>query len=192
FFNSNGQRTATDYRKFVQHEYGAFIQDSWKVRSNLTFQFGLRYEFNGVPFERDGNFSNLLDQQASAVPPITFQLVGPGTGRQVYRNDALNIEPRVGVAWDPSGSGKTSVRAGYGIFHDRVFGNLFTNLKGNPPFVAGVQNFPNENFGPSAPIVTLAQLPPPPTQPAPSAAVPDGAFLPTPTILDPNLRIPYT
>ena len=146
FYNAQGTRTAVDFREFVQHEYGFFIQDSWKVRSNLTLQLGLRYEFDGVPFERDGNLSNLLNQQASAVPPITFQTVGPGTGRQLYRDDYHDFEPRVGLAWDPFGTGKTSFRVGYGIFHDRIFGNLFTNLKGNPPFVAGVQNFPNKDF----------------------------------------------
>jgi hypothetical protein len=193
FFNAGGQRTATDYRRFVQHEYGAFIQDSWKVRSNLTLQLGLRYEFNGVPFERDGNFSNLLNQQASATPPITFQTVGPGTGRQVYRNDAYDIEPRLGIVWDPSGKGRTSFRAGYGIFHDRVFGNLFTNLKGNPPFVAGVQNFPNEDFSNGAGrVVTLSTLSPPATEPAPPAAIPDRSLLSGISIIDPNLKTPYT
>ena len=154
---------------------------------------GLRYEFDGVPFERDGNFSNLLNQQASAVPPITFQTVGPGTGRQLYRDDYRDFEPRVGLAWDPFGNGKTSIRVGYGIFHDRIFGNLFTNLKGNPPFVAGVQNFPNEDFanGLGAPV-TLATLRPPATQPAPSASVPDQSLLSSISIIDPNLKTPYT
>ncbi len=193
FFNARGQRTPTDFRRFVQHEYGVFAQDSWKIRSNLTIQFGLRYEFDGVPFERDGNLSNLLNQQPWVTPPITFQTVGPGTGRQMYNSDPYDFEPRLGVAWDPFRNGKTSLRAGYGIFHDRVFGNLFTNLKGNPPFVAGVQNFPNQNFGsPGQSIVTLGTLIPPATQPAPSATVQDGALLSTVNILDPNLKTPYT
>ena len=103
FYNASGQRRATDFLKFVQHEYAGFVQDSWKARSNLTIQFGLRYEFDGVPFERGGNFSNLLSQQASGVPPITFQTVGPGTGRNLYNNDPWDFEPRLGLAWDPVG-----------------------------------------------------------------------------------------
>jgi hypothetical protein len=193
FYNANGTRTATDFRRFVQHEFGTFVQDSWKLRSNLTIELGLRYEFFGVPSERDENFSNLLNQQASDTPPITFQVVGPGTGRQIYRDDFSNFEPRMGLAWDPFKSGKTSFRAGYGIFHDRVFGNLFENLRGDPPFIAGVQNFPNIDFsnGVGA-LVTLNQLRAPATQPAPTASVPDGSLLTGIFILDPNLKTPYT
>lgn len=187
FFNASGTRTASDGRLLDQHEYGAFIQDSWKVRSNLTIQLGMRYEFDGVPFERNGNLSNLLDQQPYDAAPLTFQTVGPGTGRQIYRDDYKDFEPRVGVAWDPFKDGKTSLRAGYGIFHDRIFGNLFGNLRGDPPFETTVQNFPNA--GPS--VVTLANLPPPATQPAPSASVTDGSYESV-TILDPNLKTPYT
>ena len=192
FFNARGARTPTDFRRFVQHEYGAFVQDSWKIRPNLTLSYGLRYEFNGVPFERDGNLSNLLNQQASDAAPLTFQTVGPGTGRQIYANDPYDFEPRVGLAWDPFRDGKTSFRAGYGMFHDRLFGNLFTNLKGNPPFVAGVQNFPNQDYGNGTPIVTLNGLAAPVTQPAPSATVPDGSLLSSIEILDPRLKTPYT
>ena len=193
FFNAGGTRTAVDFRSFVQHEYGAFIQDSWKMRSNLTLQFGMRYEFNGVPFETGGNLSNLLNQQANATPPITFQTVGPGTGRQIYRNDPYDIEPRFGLAWDPFHNGKTSVRIGYGMFHDRLFGNLFTNLKGDPPFIAGVQNFPNNDFSNGiGAVTTLRTLPAPGTQPAPSASVPDGSLLTGISLIDPNLKTPYT
>jgi len=193
FYNAQGTRRATDFLRFVQHEYGAFVQDSWKVRSNLTLQFGLRYEFFGVPFERDGNFSNLLGQQTNDTPPITFQTVGPGTGRQLYRDDYKDFEPRVGLAWDPFSDGKTSVRLGYGIFHDRIFGNLFENLRGNPPFIAGIQNYPNLDFATGAgSLVTIDGLPAPATQPAPSAAVPDGSYLGGVSTLDPNLKTPYT
>ena len=190
FFSAQGQRTATDYRRFVQHEYGFFIQDSWKVRPNLTLGLGLRYELDQAPFERDGNFSNLLYQQPWDTPPITFQTVGPGTGRQAFYGYPYNFEPRLGLAWDPFHDGKTSFRAGYGIFHDRVFGNLFTNLKGDPPFVAGVQNYPNINFPDT--LVTLGSLAAPPTQPAPSATVQDGSLLSSITVLDPLLRNPQT
>jgi Carboxypeptidase regulatory-like domain/TonB dependent receptor len=193
FFTASGTRTATDYRKFVQHEYGFFVQDSWKASNHLTLELGLRYEFDGVPFERDGNLSNLLNQQPYDNAPFTFQTVGPGTGHQIYKDDYKNFEPRLGLAWDPFGDGKTSFRMGYGIFHDRIFGNIFTNLKGDPPFVASVENFPNNDFaGGIGNPVTLANLPPPATQPAPSATVPADSYLSAITILDPNIKTPYT
>jgi Carboxypeptidase regulatory-like domain/TonB dependent receptor len=193
FYNAQGTRTALDYRSFVQHEYAGFAQDSWKVRSNLTIELGLRYEFEGVPFERSGNFSNLLYQQASATPPITFSTVGPGTGRQLYNNDPYDFEPRMGLAWDPFKDGKTSVRMGYGIFHDRVFGNLFEILRGDPPFVADVENFPNLNFANGVGgVTTLSTLPPPVTQPSPSASVPAGSYLSGIDLVAPNLKTPYT
>jgi hypothetical protein len=190
FYNSQGQRMATDYRRFVQHEYGLFFQDSWKVRSNLTLNLGLRYAYDGVPYERDGNLSNLLYQNASDPAPITFETVGPGTGRQIFYSYPYEFEPRVGLAWDPFGDGKTAVRLGYGIFHDRTFGNLFTNLKGNPPFQAGFQNYPNLDI--TNGVVTAANLAAPVTQPAPSSSVADGTYLAGISILDPQLRNPYT
>jgi hypothetical protein len=192
FFNASGNRTATDYRLLDQHEYGAYVQDAWKVRNNLTLQLGMRYEFYGVPFERNGNLSNLLDQQPYDPAPLTFQTVGPGTGRQMYKDDYLDFEPRLGLAWDPFKDGKTSFRMGYGIFHDRIFGNLTGNLRGDPPFETTVQNLPNANFAAGAgSLVTLSQLPPPATQPAPSATVPAGSYLSL-EILDPNIKTPYT
>jgi hypothetical protein len=180
FFNTQGQRSATNYARYVQHEYGAFFQDQWKVRPNLTLQLGLRYQFDGVPFERDGQLSNLFANPAG-LAPLTFSTVGPGTGQELYYNDPFNFEPRFGLAWDPFNSGKTSVRVGYGIFHDRIFGNLFTGLKSNPPFVGSFTNYlPG----------TVSTLPPPATLPAPSATVQDGDFASASTI-DQYLKTPY-
>jgi hypothetical protein len=184
FYNAAGQRRATDFLRFVQHEYGFFFQDSYKVKPNLTLQFGLRYEFDGVPYERNGNISNLYNQLPWGPGPFTFQTAGPGTGRKLYDTYIYNFEPRVGLAWDPFRDGKTSVRAGFGIFHDRAFGNLFENLRGNPPFIAGFQNF--------VPGVTVSNLAAPPTQPSPSSTVTDGTYLSGVTLLDPLLRNPYT
>ena len=193
FYNAGGQRTPTDYKRFVQHEYGLFFQDSWKLRPNLTLQLGLRYSYDGVPFERNGQVSNLLNQNPWDPAPITFQTAGGDTGRKLFASYPYEWEPRFGLAWDPFSDGKTAVRVGYGIFHDRTFGNLFTNLKGNPPFQAGFQNYPNLDFTNGVgSVVTVAGLAAPRTQPAPSASVPDGTYLSTASILDPLLLNPYT
>jgi len=141
FFDKSGVRQATDNKKFRQHEYDWFGQDEWKVRRNLTLTLGLRYQLDGVPYEENANFSNLLESPASPAP-ITLSIVGPGTGHQIYNSDYSNLEPRVGLSWDPFGDGKTAVRGAFGIFHDRVFGNLFGNARSNPPFEQDWQQFP--------------------------------------------------
>jgi outer membrane receptor protein involved in Fe transport len=176
-------QTSTDNRKFRYHEYGFYGQDSWKVRSNLTLNFGLRYEFNGVPFETSNTFSNLY-QDPSGFAPFTFQAVGPGTGRLLYSNDYHDFEPRVGFSWDPFKNGKTSLRAGFGIFHDRIFGNLLGNARGNPPFQ---QTYFNEPIFTASP--TPDTEPMPPTMPA-TAVVDQDAFI-TPDIIAANIKMPY-
>ncbi len=152
FFDKSGNRTQNDFRRFRQHEYDFYVQDSWKIRQNLTLNFGLRYQFNGVPYEVDNNLSNLFENASGPAPDsldpntpgcdpaqptcngFTFTLVGPGTGHLLYDNNFNNFEPRLGFAWDPFRDGKTAVRGAFGIFHDRVFGNLFGNATSNPPF----------------------------------------------------------
>ena len=180
YFNKTGIRTATDNRKFRQREYGFYAQDSWKFRSNLTLNFGLRYQFNGVPYEASGNLSNLY-VPANGPAPFTFQLAGPGSGRLLYNNDFSNFEPRIGFAWDPFKNGATSVRGAYGIFHDRIFGNLFGNARGNPPFQQDVFNLP---------LDLIANIPFPADQVS-SPTVQEGAGI-YPVLLDQKLRMPYS
>lgn len=134
FFNTAGNRTATDLRGFRQREFAVFAQDSYKIIPNLTFTYGLRYEFFGVPVETQNRMSTLL-VSPSGPGPFTFTQVGEGPGRApLYQDDWKNVEPRLSIAWDPFRTGKTSIRAGYGIYHDRVFGQLVSLLRGDPPF----------------------------------------------------------
>ena len=185
FFNKNAVRQATDNKFFRQHEFDWFGQDTWKVRRNLTLTLGLRYQFNGVPYEQNANVSNLLTDPASS--PTVFTIVGPGTGKSMYQPDYSDVEPRVGFSWDPWSDGKTSVRAAFGIFHDRIFGNLFGNIKGLPPFEQDYLNFPEETIGNAFGTGGFPDVPP---QQTPSATVPNGTALPNTTILDVHMRNP--
>jgi hypothetical protein len=182
FFDKSGNRKGSDNKFFRQHEYDGYGQDTWKVRSNLTLNLGLRYQFDGVPYEQSSNFSNLLTNPASF--PVVFSVVGPGTGKQIYRDDYSEIEPRLGFSWDPWNNGKTAIRGAFGIFHDRVFGNLFGNARSNPPFEQDYQQFPQETINNALGTGAFPTIVP--TQ-SPSVTIPDGANL-APVIFDTHFR----
>jgi Carboxypeptidase regulatory-like domain/TonB-dependent Receptor Plug Domain len=144
FFNKTAARQPSDNKNFKQHEFDWYGQDTWKIRPNFTLSLGLRYQYNGVPYETGGNLSNLLQDPGSFATgqPVTFTVVGPGSGHQLYQPDYKDIEPRIGFSWDPWKDGKTAVRAGFGVFHDRTFGNAFGNVRADPPFQGSYTNFP--------------------------------------------------
>jgi hypothetical protein len=189
FFSKGGsQRVPLDDRHFRQHEYSFFAQDSWKVRRTLTLSLGLRYQFNSVPYEENANFSNLLTDPWTFPTPVTFTIVGPGTGKMLYNNDYSGIEPRIGFSYDPKGDGKTAIRGAFGLFHDRVFGNLFGNARGNPPFEQDWSTEPFDTLaGNNALGFGVFALPAAPDT-TPSAMVPDGSQLTTPVIFDTHFR----
>ncbi len=201
FFDKSGNRTADDLRGFRQKDFNAFAQDSFKILPNLTLNYGLRYQFNGVPYEVNDLVSTLFTDP-SGPAPFTFTIAGlKDQGLPpLYSNDWHDFEPRIGIAWDPFKGGKTSVRAGYGIFHDRLFGQLLALTRGNPPFQ---QIFFQPLFGqppcPPPEIQTqlgpcigppLSTLPLPPT--VPTSAVANQGAGDLPFIINPHLRMPYS
>ena len=185
FFNAAGVRRPTDLTHFVQHEWAVFAQDTWKVSPRFTAILGLRYGFNGVPYEAAANFANFYGDASAPQPAngFTFRQVGPGTGHQLYEDSWGLVEPRIGFAYDPRGDGKIAIRGGYGIFHDRVFDNLFGNAKSNPPFQADSNLFP---FTGTSPTVSANPFPGTLT---PSASIVNGAFN-EPVVIDSHLRMP--
>jgi hypothetical protein len=91
---------------------GAFWQDSWRVRPNVTLNFGLRYDVEIPPSFKP----------VTALGQSGYNLLGLQKGIQTDKN---NIQPRVGVAWDPGANGKTVVRASYGLFYDHPLLGLY-------------------------------------------------------------------
>src|SRR6266446_3485276 len=86
---------------------GAYLQDDWRFRPNLTLNLGLRYEMSTVLTEKKGKLTNLP----------TLDAAQPNLGDPYFSNPTLrNFEPRIGFAWDPFRNGKTAVRGGFGMF----------------------------------------------------------------------------
>lgn len=175
-------------RNFIFHEYGFFAQDDWKVNSHLTLNLGLRYDFNGVPYEANG-FAGALDQVAniSAVSQIDNFTVKKGS--QWYKNDWNNFAPRFGFAWDPKGDGKTAIRGAYGIYYDRIIGSA-ANLADSytPGFSQGMNVYPNQG----GLDVRATDNPAPPAQPAAPVLTPGATrSISAVVVFDPNLRTGY-
>lgn len=154
-------------RSNVVHESGLYVQDSWKVRRGLTVNLGLRWEYFGPQANKDpkldsnfffGQGSNLQTQAATGKVLLSTDPANPLGG--LWRKQHDLFSPRIGVAWDPFGDGKTSVRAGWGLGYVPNFGNVTFNVIQNPPnysviaLTAGVDvpviPITNNNAGPLA------------------------------------------
>lgn len=109
-----------------QGAFGFFVQDNYKPRANLNFELGLRYDWNLTPTERYDRFI-IFD-------PATGSLVRVDTNiNQVYHQNNMNFQPRVGFVWDPFKDGKTSVRAAYSIQTDQPMTSVVIPTAANPP-----------------------------------------------------------
>jgi hypothetical protein len=122
---SGGRAAKGDSRRNTfQNSHAGYVQDSYRWSRNLTVNLGLRYDYFGVIGEKHGLLSNFDPKQG-------LVLVGKGGLDRLYDRDLNNFSPRIGLAWDPTGKGKTVVRAGWGLFYDAYSQDFFV---GQLPF----------------------------------------------------------
>lgn len=189
----------------IQANIEAYAQDEWRFRPNLTLYYGVRYSRFGQPNDRNGRLSNFDPALYSAAnaPLVTGagnRVAGtgnfcngmfvnaqnfktavnctPGTspfGDEITRTPNRDFAPRVGLAWDPFGKGQTSVRAGYGIYHEQFLVGFAEQIIGvNPPY--------QENF-----TISNTRL----DNPAGSATNPPSAAASTIRGMDTDWKTPY-
>ncbi|HEX9638797.1 MAG TPA: carboxypeptidase regulatory-like domain-containing protein [Acidobacteriota bacterium] len=154
-----------------QNEYAFYVQDTWKPKSNLTLNYGLRWE--GL-YQEDGRTSPLRDD------------IG------VLNDDTNNWAPRFGAAWDPNNDGKSVVRFGTGIFYSRIPSLLLAQPLLNNGVSGARVSFrsPNDVGAPQCSLASCNVLPDPlPDPPPPGVVIPTVFDIAT---LDPDVRIPRT
>jgi hypothetical protein len=185
-----GQGDQRTLRQRFVHFYGS---DTFRLRPNLTLNLGLRWEWHTVPTEVNGLALLPVGGVSALRANAQIAFAGSGTGRSFFNNDLNNFAPSLSLAWDPFGTGRTSVRAGYAISYviDNSLTAVLSALDANPGL--SVSPLANNLTGTvSDGINRLLPIQPPPFQKLPTtldqlALSPlDGLFM-----IDPNFRTPY-
>jgi len=162
-FAFNGSKTGNAYADFLlglpstmtqdapvrKTDNGAYIslfaQDDFRIHPRVTLNLGVRYDLQ-FPYTDPDNrklaFVPGRQSQVSPTAPVGLLFPGDdGIGRGIVKTDTNNLAPRVGIAWDPRGDGRLSVRAGAGIFYGSITGNEWNTTADNQPFTVR-QSFP--------------------------------------------------
>jgi len=200
------------YRGYRANEVAIYGQDDWRVNSRLTVNLGLRWEYFGPPH----NFQSNIDSNlyfGTGVTPIacpapcnpffpansqyyayeasaTFQV----HNSSIWNKDLKNFAPRVGFAYDLLGNQKLVVRGGWGMFYDRIYNNVFENIRFNPPYFADEVAGIFRNGVPLGPLKQPGLFVEPFNNNADFVSTtlfPNGLPLPVPRHMDQNLTTPY-
>ena len=115
--SSGFKRGIGSIRHLDYNTFAVYGGDTWRMKENLSVNFGLRWEYIGPVTERDG--LGLMPQNTSlsvlSDPQAVLDFAGKGTGREFLAKDLNNFAPSFSFAWDPFKDGKTSIRGGFGI-----------------------------------------------------------------------------
>jgi hypothetical protein len=145
----NGQRY------FRTNAYALFVQDDWKFRPNLTINLGLRWEYF-TPFkEKEDRLSNYI-LAGEGLAGIVGGHVAV-TPDQLYSTSKKNFAPRIGFAYSPGMfEDKAVLRGGFGISYNRLYDNIFSDSRFNPPFAASAGLCCNDIGNPTAQPILYA------------------------------------
>jgi hypothetical protein len=138
------------YRGYRANEVAMYLQDDWRVNARLTVNLGVRWEYFGPPhnFQSgiDANFYTGVDTTPfpttsvnQFMPVNSPYYAGFATGsvqqkdHDIWNKDLNNFGPRLGFAYDMLGNQKVVLRGGFGINYDRMYNNIFENIRFNPP-----------------------------------------------------------
>ena len=131
-----GRASEFDYGKgrtrmvMVNQNWGAFFQDDWKIRDNLTLNLGMRYDYYSPITDKLGQTSTFIIDQPPTTQPQSGQaeVIVAGTHglptNGTYFPDRTNFQPRGGFSWDVAGDGKLAIRGGVGMFTNQLRNNL--------------------------------------------------------------------
>ncbi|MBZ5627648.1 MAG: TonB-dependent receptor [Acidobacteriia bacterium] len=139
------------YRGYRANEFAGYFQDDWRMSPRFTLNWGVRYEYFGPPHNFQKNIdSNFYFGQAvpSAIVTASTNIFYPRTpfaaevntgafqirNNEIWNKDTNNFAPRLGFAWDMLGNQKLVMRAGAGVMYDRLYNNVFENIRFNPPY----------------------------------------------------------
>ena len=172
----------------VQHAFYFYAQDDWRITSRLTLNLGLRYELPKPWYQPDGQSVTFVPGYQSTrfpnvIPDLAFQN-DPGVPNSIIKTNYDNIGPRFGLAYDLFGTGRTSLRAGFGIFYENL--NANTVGIGEPYHYQATYPYPNGSL--SSPLLGLNPVPP-------NYSGPSSAVFSTPysiNFADRNVTEPYT
>jgi len=180
---------AREDRLIKQNFFGIFAGDTWRLTPNLTVNYGLRWEFHGVPTEDQGLALLPVGGAESVLDPnAVVDFAGEGTGRNFFNNDSNNFAPNIGIAWRPFSN--TVFRAGYSIAYvvDNNITTVTNALVGNGGLSQDmVENGLTGTLNGGVPAIVTPEFKIPRTALEGLQADPAAALF----TINPNLRVPY-
>ena len=144
--------TSTIIDNGTSKQFQPFFQDNYKLTPRVTVDLGLRYDLQTPWTEKAGGASTYMaGKQSTVYPSAPPGLVVPGdkgVSPGIYKTWKWGFEPRIGFAWDVMGNGRTSVRAGWGIYHAAINQEVESVETNNEPFLVSFSTTPHNTENP--------------------------------------------